>query len=605
MSPKPRPLLDDIATIYHHASASYDGERCCVAPSPELRQQMKQQLAQLRGQAGGRLAGLLRMKDITPPGMNDGLIYPGSEFPAGTPTRIVREAAAARAPLRGTLRVVVVLAQFSDRAMAQTNQHFQDLFFSTGVLPNGSVREYYRDVTNNLIDIVGDVLGPYTLPLTLAQYAHGDSGTGPALPNARTMALDAATAADPNVNFAPYDNDGDGYVDAFIVIHAGPSAESTGNTGDIWSHKWVLPGGAYNADGTKIYAYLTVGEDARIGVCCHELGHLLFGFPDLYDTDYSGEGVGNWCLMGGGSWNSGGDVPAHPSAWCKANQGWASVINQTTNATVNITAVETGRTIYRLWKDGAPGSEYFLVENRQQVGYDGDLPSGGLLIWHIDEAIASNADENHPKVALMQADGQRDLEQGNNRGDRGDPYPGTANNTAFTSTSTPHSKSYPGADTCVAVTGIGPSGATMTATLSVKCVVKRKEGIKDVKDKDFKDRIKDFKEIKEFKEKDKEFKEKDKEFKEKDKDFEKPGEGGGVGRQIPEQGLYGAASIEARVATLEARMSVIEPFIDASLRPDLREGALAGEEDIERTRTPLREGTPQSKRLIDSKQREW
>jgi immune inhibitor A len=279
------------------------------------------------------------------------------------------------------------------------------------------------------------------------------------------------------------------------------------------------------------------------------------------------------------------------------------VINQTTNATVNITAVETGRTIYRLWKDGAAGSEYFLVENRQRVGYDRELPSDGLLIWHIDEAIASNADENHPKVALMQADGQRDLEQGNNRGDRGDPYPGTANNTAFTSTSTPHSKSYPGADTCVAVTGIGPSGATMTAALSVKCVVKRKEGVKDIiKEKDFKDRIKD--RIKDFKEI-KEFKEKDKEIKEKDKDFEKPGEGGGFGRQMPEQGPYGPANLEARITALEARMSVIEPFIDASLRPDLREGALAGEEDIEGIRPPLREGTPQSKRFMDSKQREW
>ena len=72
---------------------------------------------------------------------------------------------------------------------------------------------------------------------------------------------------------------------------------------------------------TKIYAYLTVPEDCRIGVCAHELGHLLFGFPDLYDTDYTSEGVGNWCLMGGGSWNGGGDIPAHPSAWCKVEPG--------------------------------------------------------------------------------------------------------------------------------------------------------------------------------------------------------------------------------------------------------------------------------------------
>ena len=69
------------------------------------------------------------------------------------------------------------------------------------------------------------------------------------------------------------------------MIHAGPGGEVTGNSDDIWSHKWTLAGGARPVDQTKIFAYLTVPEDCKIGVCAHELGHLLFGFPDLYDTD--------------------------------------------------------------------------------------------------------------------------------------------------------------------------------------------------------------------------------------------------------------------------------------------------------------------------------
>ena len=272
-------LLDRVTAIFCQARESHDGQRCMVAPSPELRDRIRQDLAQLRDSATPLVSNLLRAQSATPPGFNDGLIYPGDFFPIGTPVHVVRSAAANRAPLRGTLRVIVVLVQFSDRAMGQTQQHFEDLFFSTGVLPNGSVKEYYREVTNGLIDIAGEVVGPFTLPQTLATYAHGASGTGTDLPNARTMALDAAQAADPTVNFAPYDNDGDGFVDAFIVVHAGPGAEVTGSHDDIWSHKWVLPSGPYNADGTKIYGYLTVPEDSKIGVCCHELGHLLFGFP--------------------------------------------------------------------------------------------------------------------------------------------------------------------------------------------------------------------------------------------------------------------------------------------------------------------------------------
>ena len=89
----------------------------------------------------------------------------------------------------------------------------------------------------------------------------------------------------------------------------------------------MLSGVRVRADGDQIYAYLTVPEDARIGVCAHELGHLLFGWPDLYDTDNTSDGIGNWCLMAGGSWNGGGDTPAHPSAWCKAQQEWVTVVD--------------------------------------------------------------------------------------------------------------------------------------------------------------------------------------------------------------------------------------------------------------------------------------
>src|SRR5262249_41433462 len=284
--------------------------------------------------------------------------------PLGTAPSVIRRAAGrAGAPLRGTVRVIVVLVDFSDKPMTQTRKHYEDLFFSLGVLPKKSVREYYREVTHGLIDIQGDVVGPYRLPQTVKTYAHGAAGTGAALPNAQTMARDAVVASDPAVNFSPYDNDGNGYVDAFIVIHAGPGGEVTGDSNDIWSHKWVLDGGARNVDQTKIYAYLTVPEDCKIGVCAHELGHLLFGFPDLYDTDYSSEGIGNWCLMAGGSWGGGGDTPVHPCAWCKANQGWVTIDNRKSNGAVDVADVKTSKTVYRLWKDGAASNEYFLLEN--------------------------------------------------------------------------------------------------------------------------------------------------------------------------------------------------------------------------------------------------
>ena len=443
--------------------------RCCVAPSPHLRERIRERLRSFNDAPGLGLGGRIIIQPQQRPGFNDGLIIPGSEFPLGTPLRSVRQAAAERAPLRGTVRVIVVLVDFTDAPMAASPDHFKDLFFSTGKIPTGSVREYYSEVTNGLLTLSGEVVGPYRLPRTLAVYAGGKAGTDNPEPNARTMARDAATLADPHVDFTPYDNDGNGFVDAFIVVHAGPGAEETGNENNIWSHKWVFAGGPLNVDATKIFGYLTIPENCKIGVCAHELGHLLFGWPDLYDTDGSSEGVGNWCLMGGGSWNGSGDIPAHPSAWCKVNQGWVSVVNRTTNGVVTIKDVKSDRKVYRLWKNGAAGREYFLLENRQRILYDRKLPGDGLLVYHVDESIDSNADENHPFIKLLEADGLNHLHDGANRGDTGDPYPGSSRNLALTNTSRPNAKSYAGVETCVTVTNISATGASMTARLGVRC----------------------------------------------------------------------------------------------------------------------------------------
>ncbi|BBC36128.1 hypothetical protein SGFS_074220 [Streptomyces graminofaciens] len=442
-------------------------EFCAIAPSPELRERVRRELERVRGESD--LGSMFRTNGAPRRlGFDDGTIIPAGEFPPGTPHEAIRNAAATRTPLTGAVRVVVVLADFQDKPMTAEKEHFEKLFFSVGELRHGSVRDYFREVTHGLVDIVGEVIGPVRLPKKLSWYANNNFGIGRPRGEARArlMARDAAVLADPLVNYAPYDNDGNGFVDAFMVLHAGSGGEATGDPGDIWSHKWVLPS-AYNADGARIFGYLTIPEDAKIGVCAHELGHLLFGFPDLYDIDGSSEGVGDWCLMGGGSWGGGGDIPTHPSAWCKVQQGWAKAVNVTNDTTLSIPDVKSGFEAHRLWTDGLPGNEYFLVENRQRTGYDTSLPESGLLIWHVDEGQQDNSNENHFMVGLVQADDQRDLEWGTNRGDSGDPYPGSTGNTAFGDRSSPSSQSYAGAPTGVSVTDISASGATMTARVSV------------------------------------------------------------------------------------------------------------------------------------------
>ncbi|WP_300435201.1 M6 family metalloprotease domain-containing protein [Zoogloea sp.] len=609
-------LARDMQHIYREARVSEDGERCMVAPCPELADKLKKELTAMRGKAKEFMASFqIRASEPRHDGFNDGMIFPPEDYPLGASPSMIRGAAAERAPLRGVVRVIVVLVDFSDKPMTQTAAHFEQLFFSTGVIPTKSVREYFTDVTRGLVNIQGQVVGPFRMPKTLAQYAHGASGTGSPLPNARTMARDAVLASNASVNFGLYDNDGNGYVDAFIVVHAGAGAEVTGSPGDIWSHKWTVDGGAMNVDGTKIYAYLTVPEDSKIGVCCHELGHLLFGFPDLYDTDYTSEGIGNWCLMAGGSWGGGGNTPVHPSAWCKANQGWATVTNVTTNGAKNIADVKDSGKIYRLWKSGAASSEYFLVENRQKTGFDASLPAGGLLIWHIDDSVSGNTNEAHYKVALMQADGKRDMELDHNRGDGGDPYPGSSGNTTFNNTSTPNSQSYSGANTCVAVTGIGPSGPVISANLRVKCTVTKIKKELAAEKALVNDKTVASEKLVEKKIEKRIEKQVDKQIdKQVEKRVEKPitDKSAGLDKGQTEKFVEGKLAdkpggglrteefgvLEARIAHIEALLlgnQAAQPFISRDLRPDLSGSAYSDEGDDEEADP----ASGSSKRLLD------
>ncbi len=235
-------------------------------------------------------------------------------------------------------------------------------------------------------------------------------------------------------------------------------------------------------DGVRIYTYsinpeywLTPG-DITLGVYSHELGHVL-GLPDLYDTDYSSRGVGRWSLMAGGSWNgTNGSSPAHFDVWSKIYLGFvAPTVPSYDQTGISLPRIETNASAYKLWTNGSPGNEYFLLENRQRTGYDTYLPSEGLLIWHIDDNESGNTDEwwpssglpGHYLVALEQADNLWELEQNIDYGDTGDPYPGSTVNRTFSAASSPNSNSYAGTGTQVSVVNISNSGVTMTADIAV------------------------------------------------------------------------------------------------------------------------------------------
>ncbi len=384
-----------------------------------------------------------------------------------------------------TINVVVILVDFADyryddtwymggslgKVAAQPGQ-FRTLLFSrqdtdSVFNPTGSMTEFYLENSYDKVLIRGDVFGWYTMSKNYSWYVGADDGWT----RGRTLAYDAVEAADADVNFALYTN-GDNHVDGVIVVHAGPGAE-TYEYG-IWSHEGTM--NPSTRDGVYLSSYTMNPEEffygiSTIGVFCHEYGHIL-GCPDLYDISGRGAGIGFWSLMGAGSWNGlpGGSRPAHFDAYCKTFcTGFVDAIWLEDNLSqAPLPQVEDSAVIYALGQvPGQATSDYWLVENRQRVGFDDGLPGAGLCIYHVDRYYHVQDDPARYYVGLEQADGRDDLGNNNNGGDGGDPWPGSTGNHNFHTFSVPNSLTNDDSVSQVGVWNISYSGPMMYADLDV------------------------------------------------------------------------------------------------------------------------------------------
>lgn len=289
----------------------------------------------------------------------------------------------------------------------------------------------------------------------------------------------------------PNTTDDDGFVDLVLFAHATQDGACGGSTNNhLWSHRFALVtgSGAFvtndpSAKGgtVRVFDYLVQSAlgganscDANsimpIGTVAHELGHGL-GLPDLYDVNGStfgpSVGIGQWGLMGQGNFSS-PRSPSRMESWSLNEMGWVVLDTLSAAGVYSLGAAPVSDSAFVVRVQGTnTRGEYFLLENRQASQADTAMIrlhcarsgnpvgcGGGLLVWHIDSTKvlsgrSGNSVNNGPihGVSLKQADGFRNLEanevSGNfcvsgaivngcsDRGDAGDPYPGTSGNTTY------------------------------------------------------------------------------------------------------------------------------------------------------------------------------
>lgn len=402
--------------------------------------------------------------------------------------------------------IPVVMVSFSDEPLQYSSAGFDSaLFDSTNSTPTGSVYDYYQWVSGDRVHVRGRVVARVQLRERRSFYGANGYGLGfSATPNNIYGAIhEALSACRDSVDWAPFDQDRDGYVDMLWLVHAGTAGEMSLDRNDFWSitsrmsagwrqggsfiTRQIVPGTTnlfFRIDRFSTMPERSIirpGGRIEIGVFCHEFGHAL-GLPDLYDTSNLGAvanvGPGNWSLMSTGGYGGNGlspEAPSHIGGWGSVMLGWRDVVRPTRDTTITLRPLSRGGEVLEFWFEGQSNPEHFLIECRDRESFDRTLNNGGLIITHVDEAaIGARLGANRinagptPGLWIVEADADSDLVKGRNRGDAYDPFPGLNAVRTFDETTVPAALTFEGGPPGIGIRNIQRIAGDVTFYLQVQ-----------------------------------------------------------------------------------------------------------------------------------------
>jgi len=380
-------------------------------------------------------------------------------------------------PKTGSPKGLIILVQYTDvkfNSSYDAGDYFNRMVKEKGFSDyngTGSALDWFTDASKGQFTPDFDVYGPVTLPNKQAYYG-GNNSYGDDL-HPEEMVIDGCKLLDSQVNFKDYDTDGDGYVDNVFVFYAGRGEADGGGANTVWPHQWQVSaaGKSLTLDGVKINRYACSNEwDGKkpdgIGTFVHEFSHVM-GLPDLYHTEETAFYTPcEWSVMDYGPYNNDGRTPPTYSIFERNAMGWIDpIVLDKTPRSIELTHIEESNEgcLIPTSKD----TEFFLMENRQQNGWDKYIPGHGMLIWHIDYNTSIwrqnyvNNTESHQYVDIEEAN---NTPAGNSlTAIKGWAFPGTQGQyTEFTDNTRPSMKTWAGASLGIPVTGITETDGVVT-----------------------------------------------------------------------------------------------------------------------------------------------
>lgn len=366
-------------------------------------------------------------------------------------SRAVSDSTYRLTPHVGNPRVLVILAEFSDKTFSvnQPRKAFYQFFnhpttpdnlYTEGVdvvnyhnnLNYGSVATYFSDQSNGQFTPQFDIYGPVKLPHN-CQYYGGNNKDNNNDERPDDMTEDALTLlADSIDDISIYDSNNDGFIDCVFIVYAGFSQNQGGAANTVWAcnfnigsmiitdkHKQTRKASLAACSGELVKISSNGTEYtviSGIGVPCHEFSHAL-GLPDIYPTSSPADKTDNqemeyWDLMDGGEYVRNGFCPAPYTAWEKWQMGWDNSIIQTlteANAYTMSPYTQPGAVAYKIENPGN-SNEYILLEYVAHEGWAKYMPAEGLLAYHvvdnrdITRSSRYNNNAGKPRMAIIPAD---------------------------------------------------------------------------------------------------------------------------------------------------------------------------------------------------------
>ena len=363
---------------------------------------------------------------------------------------------------KGKIYSLTLLVDFSDKPAPVTVSEVEEWLNKEGFNRdgcNGSVRDYYLDVSNGQLDLTNEVYGWYRAKYPKSWYEGLQGYTG-----SDSLMKEVFAYFDSQVDFSRYDNDKDGTTEAINIVYAG--------AGQTWGQGlWPHSGWSDNVvkDGVRLTHHQMTDMPGKfsIYVFVHESGHMIFGWPDLY-------WYGDYCTMGNraNDWN-----PVAINDFYRADQGWIPFVDITSEDVNNITSLEVtkpGEVCYRYKNPARPNQEGLVWSYVRNTGRDKVLAGSGLLMQHYDFSIEGNSSADklglrivHASAAGKSSDAVTDQW----------PSPGSTANTFFKSETYsefsddayPAIRWYNGSKTGFKITDIGTPGETLTFCIGENC----------------------------------------------------------------------------------------------------------------------------------------